>query len=238
MIDYTGNQTGWLLIHENPKLFEDTLKECVRSGMTKTEATNFMRGVLNSKAYDAVIMIRGSSLEKHLAYLGAQSYAESSESRNDAKNLVDSNWESYKAETKGKTKRPTASRNASSGSIRALANEIADLMYYSDDRKYGHFATWDDGIERIADLLKTQSGRDELTSYMRRRIDQDSFSSDDADAAEDLIEEIRSLNQKKSGAGTKRGSKQSKPQASRNRCGSKPSKSANRSGSRNKGARR
>lgn len=238
MIDYTGNQTGWLLIHENPKLFEDTLKECVRSGMTKTEATNFMRGVLNSKAYDAVIMIRGSSLEKHLAYLGAQSYAESSESRNDAKNLVDSNWESYKAETKGKTKRPKASRNASSGSIRALANEIADLMYYSDDRKYGHFATWDDGIERIADLLKTPSGRDELTSYMRRSIDQDSFSSDDADAAEDLIEEIRSLNQKRSGAGAKRGSKQSKPQASKNRCGSKPRKTANRSGSSSKGARR
>ena len=98
MMDYTGGQTGWLLIHENPKLFEDTLRECVRSGLTKTETVNFMRGVLTSKAYDAVIMIRGSSLEKYLAYLGAESYAGSSDSRNDAKNLVDSNWEAYKAE--------------------------------------------------------------------------------------------------------------------------------------------
>ena len=182
---------------------------------------------------------------------GRYGFKTKTEAMEDARSRVynskrDTRWDAVSSDNRkakkagaGKTKEPTASRNASSGSIRALANEIADLMYYSDDRKYGHFATWDDGIERIADLLKTPSGRDELASHMRRRIDQDSFSSDDADAAEDLIEEIRSLNQKKSGAGAKRGSKQSKPQASKNRCGSsKPRKSANRSGSKSKGARR
>ena len=160
---------------------------------------------------------------------GRYGFKTKTEAMEDARSRVynskrDTRWDAVSSDNRkakkagaGKTKEPTASRNVSSGSIRALANEIADLMYYSDDRKYGHFATWDDGIERIADLLKTPSGRDELASHMRRRIDQDSFSSDDADAAEDLIEEIRSLNQKKSGTGVRKSSKQSKPQASKKR---------------------
>ena len=105
----------------------------------------------------------------------------------------------------------------SSGVFRSLANEIADLMYYSDDRRYGRFDTWDEGIGRIQDLLNTKSGRDELVAYMQRCIDQDSFSSDDAESASQLIGEIRSIGNAMSDAYSKKTSKRSKTQTSRNR---------------------
>ena len=217
MIDNFGGRLGRLIVQEDPEHWEDVLRELVTSGMTKTQAVKELRGFLASGASGAATRVRGSSLEKHLAQLGAQCYADSSDSRNDAKSLVDANWEAYKAEAERKSRKSKASRNVSSGVIRSLANEIADLMYYSDDRRYGRFDTWDEGIGRIQDLLNTKSGRNELVAYMQRCIDQDSFSSDDAESASQLIGEIRSIGSAMSDAYSKKTSKRSKTQTSRNR---------------------